>query len=500
MQRSDELPPAPGEAHSGQPVDLEYTALPLGDEQRVLLAHDRRLAEYVVSRDAPAQRILRTASTHEDPSLAIQLELRALRQLRRAARAASARRLGVHVAAVGLPFLVAALLGLVGRWVGLIPGIGEPLGTLVGSVGGSVAGLPLAIVISAAPSLWLVQRARRTTRTAAAPLARAETLARASFRVERDIDAFATQSEEVRRELSGILGGHTRVSGERASRAAARFRVLQRLAATHRVASVAAFAAEAADRLGRASAPPRRLVPGLRGRRPHISVIEVLAPYDPGIPRRRGFAVPFIPALVAGTLAAAFAFLAAGVFRLGDDEALLVRANEAFSFPSAAAVLKLPVGFDSPSFQDEGTASVVDRVGIYWAWPRPLADRQIVKLSDRPAPALAPFVGDEPEEFIEVDFRYDVTDLRTFLQSVPLVDADTRIGTFLEFGLAQYLEAERRELEAAQGDEDATATEVMRSGMAPLLDDFVHAINLAGSAGQIGIQVRVEPDFRFSQP
>ena len=94
MQRSDELPPAPGEAHSGQPVDLEYTALPLGDEQRVLLAHDRRLAEYVVSRDAPAQRILRTASTHEDPSLAIQLELRALRQLRRAARAASARRLG----------------------------------------------------------------------------------------------------------------------------------------------------------------------------------------------------------------------------------------------------------------------------------------------------------------------------------------------------------------------------------------------------------------------
>ena len=149
-------------------MPIEYAPIPVGPDDGMLVAHDRHRLSDAFVRGIPISRTLRIEGLPEDVASVARIEVGTIRRLRQAAQAAQARRWRVYVAAAGLPFLTAALLGLVGVWLGTLPIIGEPLGAFVGTAGGNVGGLPLAAVIAALPSVWWIRRVRRAARASPA--------------------------------------------------------------------------------------------------------------------------------------------------------------------------------------------------------------------------------------------------------------------------------------------------------------------------------------------
>ena len=328
---------------------MEYAAISIGSDGSQVLAHDRRRLESILISTTPATRTARATTSPGDLTAAVRtVETNAIQRLRTARRVARGQRVALYLAALGLPFLSAALLGLVGIWITAIPALGGALGTFVGSAGSSAGGIPLAVVISSLLSAWLVRRARRSTMTAAVPALAEDAWEQSEVRVTEDLGSFATEAEELLGDLTGILGGNPRATAERARRLVERFDELGRIAARHGVPSVAAFAGDVAARFREATRPARRLVPGLRGRQPSVAIADVLAPYQPTPQRRQGPPAPLALGIGGGVALAALAFFAAGVFRLGSDEALLLRPNEAVVFPSSGTVFNLGRGFDGP--------------------------------------------------------------------------------------------------------------------------------------------------------
>ncbi len=500
-------------AHDPAAAALEYAPLAAGPGGALLVAHDRQRLLEVVRHGLPARRTLRLASDparaqgtegaraaapSRDADLAARIERNARRRVRRLRRNARAGQAALGLAALGLPFLAAALLGLLALPIRSIPAVGGALADFVGSAGGSLGGLPLAAAICLLPSAWLLRRARRALARTPPAAGSGAALTDAPLEVRGDLAAFHAAAATLLIDVSGLMSGRSRVSGERAVRLAQRFERLRRLAAVHGAASVQAFAGDLAAQFRRAGQPPRRLIPGLYARRPSVSVAAAVAPYDPAAaPAVLPHAASLPARALLGAAAALGAFAAAGVFRLGADEALIFTPNEALLVPGNAAVIALGRGVDAPPTLRGDALNVVEGPGLFWAWPRPITDRQLVRLEARSVPVTTAFpTGGEPED-LEVEFHYDVADLRSYLLTGPPAVMDQLIAAILTQGLGEFVRAAREAAASQPGGDAASANQELRSGMGALLNQFVSIANANQRVVGMGVSLRARPDFRF---
>ena len=480
-------------------IPLEYTPIPAGPNGSMLIAHDRHRLVQVAARALIPARELRVGALPADAAAVDRIEAKAVRRLRRVRNHAIARQWAQMVAAVGAPFLVAALLGLLAVPIRNVPAVGEASANFVGSAGGSLGGLPLAAVICLLPSVWLIRRARR--RVAERPAARgaAKTLQVAELHVRDDAGPFLTAADALLADIGGLLSGRPRIDGQRALRLSTRFDRLKQLAAHYDQAAVQAFAADLAAQFRRAGRPPRRLIPGLYARRNAVHVASITSPYSPD-------SQSHVPVLVTGTgilglgaLAAAATFLAAGVFRLSADDALILLQNEAVVFPGSAGVFALGKGFDQPDESGVGTLSVVQGPGLFWSWPRPLTDRRLINLTDRSAPVTLVFPTEAEPEDLAVQFKYDVTDMTAFIRLGVPEFADQFVAAILREGLTQLLGSWRDSLVTEYEGNTATVNEELRTNMGQFLDDFVDIANQNERLTGLGIILKPQPDFSFQR-
>ena len=482
-------------------IPVEYAPIPVGPNDSELVAHDRHRLSDALVRGIPIARTLRIDELPDDVATVARIEVGAIRRLRQAARAAQARRWRVYVSAVGLPFLTAALLGLLGVWLGTIPVIGEPIGGFVGSAGGNVGGLPLAAIIAALPSVWWIRRVRRAARAAPQPNLRPDSVATSELTVNDDLGPFLADSRETMRDIGGILSGNPRPGGEQAHRLATRFSALARIAARHDVPSVVAFAADASEQFRIASQPPARLIPGLRLRRRPASVVNILAPYMQRRTSRVQARASRLLGIGSGLVVAAAAFFLAGVFGIRGDEALLLRSNEAIVFPSSSTVLALRHGFDGPAESSASTLTVVQGPGIFWSWPRPIAERLLVPLTNRRLEIAVPFPGDPPGQHLSVEFRYEIDDLKSFVATMESFDEiDAALARVVTSELARgFAERYETELAAPNAVPGPFIVAGLQEGAGELLDNFVEFTEVNSVFGTFGVTLRPEPTHSFTR-
>ncbi|MCY3896856.1 MAG: hypothetical protein OXG17_10345 [Chloroflexi bacterium] len=486
---------APGQPDDPAAVPLDYVPIGAGPNGAILVAHDRHRLTQVVARALVPARTLRVGADSHDASLVTQIESKAVRQQRRLRRHARARQWAWLLAAVGLPFLVAALLGLLAIPGRELPAIGEAVAPFLGSAGGSAGGLPLAALISLLPSAWLIRRARRVIGTRPGARGAEAALNVAPVEVRDDAAPFLAATDTLLADIGDLLGGRARIDGQRALRLATQFDRLKRLAAHYNVTGVHAFAADMAAQFRLAGRPPRRLIPGLYARRNSVHIASITSPYDPRA-RPRVPAIVSVPALlVPGIAAAVVIFLAAGVFRLSADDALILVPNEAAAFPSSGSVLALGKGIDGPSRASAETLSVIQGPGLFWTWPRPITDRRLINLTDRAAPVTLVFPTEAEPEDLVVQFQYDVTDLTAFVRLGVPQFADQFIAAILREGLVQLLATWRDSLVAEfDGDTEAVNQE-LRSDMQQFLNRFVDVANANEQLTGLGIILKPQPRF-----
>ena len=481
-------------------MPIEYAPIPVGPDDGMLVAHDRHRLSDAFVRGIPISRTLRIEGLPEDVASVARIEVGTIRRLRQAAQAAQARRWRVYVAAAGLPFLTAALLGLVGVWLGTLPIIGEPLGAFVGTAGGNVGGLPLAAVIAALPSVWWIRRVRRAARASPNLNLRPDSVATSDLTVQADLGAFAADAGETMRDIGGILSGNPRPGGEQAHRLATRFSALARIAARHDVPSVVAFAADASEQFRIASQPSTRLIPGLRLRRRPASVARILAPYLQRRPSRIAPRASRLLGVASGLVVAAAAFLVAGAFGIRGDEALLLRSNEAAVFPSSGTVLALRHGFDGPSEPNAGTLTVVQGPGFFWGWPRPITEREFVPLTNRVLAISVPFPGDPPGQRLDVEFRYEIDDLKSFVATIESLDAiDAALARVVSEELADgFVERYEQEIAASNALPAQFIAAGLREGVSELLGRFVEFTEINDVFATFGVTLRPDPSHSFT--
>ncbi|MCY3957285.1 MAG: hypothetical protein OXG65_03225 [Chloroflexi bacterium] len=480
-------------------IPLDYVPLPAGPNGAVLIAHDRHRLRQVAGRALIAARTLRVDALPGDDSAVDRIEANAVRGLRRSGRHVRARLWAQVIAAVGLPFLVAALLGLLSVPIRNVPAVGAAVADFLGSAGGSLGGLPLAVAFSLLPSAWLIRRAHG--RVASRPLARgAESALRvADLQVREDAGPFLAAADGLLADIGSLLSGRSRIDGQRALRLATRFDRLKQLAAHYNQVAVQAFAADMAAQFRRAGRPPRRLIPGLYARRNSVHIASVIAPYDPGSRSRTPTFVTVPAILLVGGLAAVMTFLAAGVFRLSADDALILLQNEAVVFPGSAGVFALGKGFDQPDDSGLGTLSVVQGPGLFWSWPQPVTDRRLINLTDRGAPVRLILPTEAEPEDLVVDFQYDVTDLPAYIRLGAPELADRFIAAVLEEGLTQLLASWRDSLVTEHQGNNATVNEELQSGMDDFLNQFVDIANANELLTGLGIILKPRPEFSIQR-
>ena len=481
-------------------IPLEYVPIRAGPDGSIVIAHDRHRLTQVAARALIPTRTLRVDALAHDASVVARIESKALRRLRRLRRNARARQWAQLIAAVGLPFLVAALLGLLALAIRGVPAVGDAVADFIGSAGGSLGGLPLAAIISLLPSAWLVRRAGRVV--AGRPAARGTegTLQVAALQVQDDAGPFLAAADALLADIGGLMSGRTRIDGQRALRLATRFDRLKQLAALHGLVAVQAFAGDMAAQFRRAGRPPRRLIPGLYARRNSVQIASVVAPYDPSTRGRLSEIVSIPALLLLGGAGAFVAFLAAGVFRLSADDALVLVPNEAIAFASSASVFALGEGFDGPERPSVDTLSVVQGPGLFWAWPQPVVERRLVHLADRNAPVTLVFPTEAEPEDLVVEFRYEVTDLTAYVRLGLPEFADQFVAAILREGLVQLLGSWRDSLVTEFDGNTASVTQELRSDMQVFLNRFVDVANANERLTGLGIILRPQPDFSFRRP
>ncbi len=480
-------------------VPLEYVPIPAGPNGSTLIAHDRHRLVQVVARALVPARTLRVESLPHDSDLVLRIETKAVRRLRRLRRHARARQWAQVITTLGLPFLVAALLGLISLPLRNVPAVGEAVAAFVGSSGGSLGGLPLAVVISLLPSVWLIRRAQR--RVTARPTARGseQTLQVADVTVRDDAGQFLTAAEGLLADIGSLMSGRPRIDGQRALRLATRFDRLKRLAAHYDIDAVHAFAADMAAQFRQAGRPSRRLIPGLYAKRNSVHVSTITWPYDP-VSRSQAPTFVTVPAiLLLGALAAVVTFLSAGVFRLSADDALVLLQNEAVVFPGSAGVLALGKGFDQPSDSGLGTLSVVEGPGLFWSWPQPVTDRRLINLTDREAPVTLILPTEAEPEDLAVQFQYDVTDVTAFIRLGVPEFADQFIAAILQEGLTQLLASWRDSLVTEFEGDSTRVNQELQDGMDQFLNDFIDIANQNERLTGLGIILKPQPDFSIQR-
>lgn len=479
-------------------VPLEYVPINVGPRGLTLVAHDRNRLKQIIVEGLVPKRALRVRSLPEDVSIAARVEANAFQRARRHRRNAQAQFLAYVIAACGLPFLTATLLGLIAilfRGLSLFDGA---IHFFLGSAGGSLGGLPLAVAISLVPSVVLVKRAYRVR--VAWPEARFDESMMAVSRldVQEDTHEFFSSADGLIDDIGSLLAGRTRVGGDSALRLARAFEELRAVAAKHHVHSVQALAGDIAAQFRGAGRAPRRLFLGLYGRRPSVDINAVLAPYQPSTQAGLPIAVSIASTALCGVLIALATFFCSGVFRLSAEEALTLVPNEMLMFPSSASVVALGRGIDGPSTRSQNAMSIVQGPGLYWAWPRPFNDRKTIQLADRHANISARYETQTSVEEVRVEFRYDVIDLKAFVRLGPPELSDQVLRAALGQAFEEFLRVTRDMLVRQRGQAaDVSVDRELEASMGLLANRFVSIANATEEISASGILLRSSPDIKF---
>ena len=479
-------------------VPLEYVPINVGPRGLTLVAHDRNRLKQIIVEGLVPKRVLRVRALPEDVSIAARLEANAFQRARRHRRNAKARFLAHLIAACGLPFLTATLLGLTAilfRGLSLFDGA---IHVFLGSAGGSLGGFPLAIALSLVPSVVLVKRAYRVR--VAWPAARFDEsmMAVSTLDVQEDAHEFFSSVDDLVDDIGSLLAGQTRVGGDSALRLARAFDELRAVAAEHHVHSVQSLAGDIAAQFREAGRAPQRLFPGLYRRRPSVDINTVLAPYHPSTQARLPVAVSIASTTLCGVLIALGAFCASGVFRLSAEEALTLVPNEMLVFPSSASVVALGRGIDGPSTRSQNVMNIVQGPGLYWTWPRPLNDRKTIRLTDRHAEILARYETQTSVEEVRVEFRYDVIDLKAFVRLGPPELSDQVLRAALGQAFEEFLRVTRDMLVIQRGKvADVSVDKELQASMGVLANRFVSMANATEEISAFGILLRSSPEIKF---
>jgi len=482
----------------GSAIPLEYVPINAGPGGSMLVAHDRNRLNNIVIEGLFPKRVLRVRSLSQDVSIAARVESNAFQRLRCLRRNAQARFLAQFIAAFGLPFLTATLLGLTAI---LIRGFSLLDGSIIeflASAGGSLGGLPLAIAICLVPSAVLVRRGYRVM--AGSPETRCDEsmMAVSPLDVREDTLEFFLSAEDLVHDIGILLAGQTRVGGDAALRLARHFDELRTVAARHQVASVQSFAGDLSAQFRGAGREPNRLLPGLYRRRPSVDINAVLAPYHPSTQARLPEAVSIASTTLWGVLIMGGVFFASGVFRLSADDVLMLVPNEMVMFPSSASVVAVGKGFDGPATPSASAISIVQGPGLFWAWPRPLNDRRTFQLTDRRAEVSVRYETRISSEEIRIKFRYDVVDLKAFVRLGPPELSGQVLGVALGQSFEEFLRVTRAMLLLQRGKvSEANVDAELRASMGVITNRFVSITNATEEISAWGILIRSGPDFSF---
>ena len=482
----------------GAAIPLEYVPINAGPGGSMLVAHDRNRLNQIVVEGLVPKRVLRVRSLPQDVSMVARVESNAFKRIRRLRRNAQARFLAQLFAAFGLPFLTATVLGLTAIFIRGLPLFDGSVIEFLGSAGGSLGGLPLAIAICLVPSAVLVKRAHRAR--AGSPETRCDEsmMVVSPLDVREDTLEFFSSAEDLVHDIGILLAGQTRVGGDGALRLARHFDELRAVAARHHVASVQSFAGDLAAQFRGAGRSPNRLIPGLYRRRPSVDINAVLDPYHPSTQAWLPEVASIATTAFCGVLIMVGVFFASGVFRLSTDDALMLIPNEMVMFPSSVSVVGLGKGFDGPSTPSASAISIVQGPGLFWAWPRPLNDRRTIQLADRRAEISARYETQTSSEEIRVEFRYDVVDLKAFVRLGPPELSDQVLGAALGQSFEEFLRVTRDMLLLQRGKvSEASVDAELRASMRVITNRFVSITNTTEEISASGIFLRSRPDFKF---
>ena len=482
---------------------LEYVPIPIGTNGSVLLAHDRyRLARVLIHGLCPV-RVLRLATPDQRTAGKVfveRVEAAAIQRICRDRDRWRAWQCAQLVGAFGLPFLVAALFGLVALPINHLPVVGTTLSGFFSSVGATLGGLPLAVAISISPSILLFRRVFRRSFASFKSSRTEAMLAISHLETREDVAQLLSEAKGVLNEIGGLMNDRLDIDGERALQLAAKFDQLRGLSARYGIVGVQVFASDLAAQLRRAGRPPRRLIPGLYARRTMVNMASMVEPYELAARGRRSGFVSVVAGLIMGVTLGVGCFIGAGIFFLRSNDALLVAPNEAVVFPSNASVFALGKGFDGPPAPIANTTNVVEGSGVFWAWPRPLTQRWLLHLADRSAPVTTAMpTGSEPED-IRVAFRYEVTDLEHFVVLAHPDFLDRFVSDALEVGFAQFLRVVRTSLVEQYGaSDDARVNNELRSDMSEAVNRFISIANSDDQMSMLGISIQPDPAFSFKR-
>lgn len=501
-----EARPTGASAPAAGGVAYVETPNPFGEGD--LLAHEHEALILDLAGSGPQRRIVIT----QDPAAWAgqeaaarrihEVEEFAVRRMIAARRAWRARRLFWRLAALGLPFVVASLLGAAGLQITPIPAIGEPLAEFVSSAAASVGGLPAGVAVAAIPTLWIFwltgERRARTLRLR--PSRRAKRIQPELIPV--GLAAYAEFLEDLApliEESRQLAMRRRTVAGDVAKRLEALFGAMYRAAKLHGIDAAAAMFTDFRRCMWRASALPYRRLGFISIRKPPARIRDLTAPYAPAEPPGRVASMAEFLRLPAGIAVAAGMFLLAGAYRLGPEEAEVLRPNQMLLLPGNLDVFSLTSGeLDRTPEVFIDTVKTVEGPGWFWSWPAPLAQREHLLLSGRKitVESFLGLKGDGSVETVRAEFVFSVADTAKWVGLATKGGAEETAQDRLAQLLADHLALSRGQTEASR-NRPPNLTEFLKEEMDQLLTSFVTQVNTQPEIIDLGIQVDTAGSYSF---
>lgn len=457
-----------------------------------LLAHDRNLVLAAMASGAAERGLL-----GQRPDLGAGQVAELERQLARRHSAARRRFFGqtayLVLVAIGLPFLVASLLGALGLAIGPLPLVGDAAAAFVGSAGANIGGLPLAGLICSVPGLALVIAQLRR----APPLPRLPRNPRLSIADGGALeDGFLEAASDIVAEARALVGGRAGLPHSDARRLAGVLWRLERLALEFGLLPAASAYSDLAQSVYAFSNGPRGL-----GGRAQLRLKNVAAAYDPDANPGGSAWLQAIFKPIGGIVIALLLFAMAGVFRLADDQFEIVRTNTLWQPPGAINFVDLTrQTVTGVNFEGSDAAIAVTGPGWYWAGPPPLTRReQISRLENWLT--IEVDIGQAANDSVatlSARFDYLVKDPRAFVDArLRYEDPDEQVRAAVA-GLAEDVLADERErLELTA--EPTASTEQLRDNMTAILEQVIVASAGDESLDELGVLLVAVPEFDLGE-
>ena len=491
------------------PEGFEYAEAPNPFTEGMLFAHDPQALALALADPGPQLRTLvsRDPETSGGGGAGIgeirDIEESALKRARTARRSRSTRRLFWRIAAVGLPFTVASLLGALGLLVNTIPAIGPAAGEFVATAGSSVGGLPLGIAIAGLPSLFIIWK---TSKRSDSGFARKSSKSgkRLDPQIHRtggqEYSAFLDEIQPLIEESRQLSSGRRSLTGENAKRLEALFETMARVGKRHGIHAAASMYGDFTTRMWRASALARRRIAFIALRRAPTRIADITAPYSTReSPRGVGRIAAYLRA-PAGVLAALALLLLGGLYRLPAEEAEVLRPNQVFAFPQILDVISI-TNFSRDQLPEVYLDSVtaVDGPGWFWSWPAPLTEREHVNLANRKVKveSFLGLRGDGSTEIVTADITFSVRDTGKWVSLGRSSDGEREVRDRLSQLLADHV-ADLKEERAALPRRPANIAEAIKDDMLNVLTNFVSDVNIEAEVDDLGIHVDSADNHSFA--